>query len=48
MSEKGVSFEQASIELHLPATHCLLYGSQNGFRIIDDHMVKRVIEGELS
>jgi len=29
-------------------THCLLYGSQNGFRIIDDHMVKRVIEGELS
>lgn len=29
-------------------THCLMYGSQNGQRIIDDHMVKRVIEGELS
>ncbi|MEQ6390397.1 AAA family ATPase [Bacillaceae bacterium S4-13-58] len=29
-------------------THCLLYGSQNGHRIIDDHMVKRVIDGELS
>ena len=28
-------------------THCLLYGSQNGRRIIDDHMVKRVAEGEL-
>lgn len=29
-------------------THCLMYGSQNGHRIIDDRMVKRVIEGELS
>lgn len=29
-------------------THCLLYGAQNGHRIIDDHMVKRVIQGELS
>jgi general secretion pathway protein A len=29
-------------------THCLIYGSQNGHRIIDDRMVKRVIEGELS
>jgi len=29
-------------------THCLLYGAQNGQRIIDDHMVKRVIEVELS
>lgn len=29
-------------------THCLIYGSQNKHRIIDDHMVKRVIEGELS
>ena len=29
-------------------THCLLYGAQNGYRIIDDRMVKRVIEGELS
>lgn len=29
-------------------THCLLYGSQNKHRIIDDHMVKRVIQGELS
>ena len=28
-------------------THRLLYGSQNGRRIIDDHMVKRVAEGEL-
>ncbi len=30
------------------STHCLIYGAQNGHRIIDDHMVKRVIEGELS
>jgi len=29
-------------------THCLLYGSQNGRRIIDDHMVKLVIQGELA
>ncbi len=29
-------------------THCMMYGSQNGHRIIDDRMVKRVIEGELS
>lgn len=29
-------------------THCLMYGSQNGHRIIDDHMVTRVIQGELS
>jgi len=29
-------------------THCLLYGAQNGKRIIDDHMVKLVIQGELS
>jgi len=29
-------------------THCLLYGAQNHHRIIDDHMVKRVIQGELS
>jgi len=29
-------------------THCLMYGAQNGHRIIDDRMVKRVIEGELS
>ncbi|MED0675501.1 hypothetical protein ABEV55_02280 [Aneurinibacillus thermoaerophilus] len=29
-------------------THCLLYGAQNGHRIIDEHMVKRVVEGELS
>jgi general secretion pathway protein A len=28
-------------------THCLLFGAQNGRRIIDDHMVKRVIQGEL-
>ena len=30
------------------AMHCLIYGSQNGRRIIDDHMVKLVIEGELA
>jgi Type II secretory pathway, component ExeA (predicted ATPase) len=29
-------------------THCLMYGAQNKHRIIDDHMVKRVIVGELS
>jgi len=29
-------------------THSLLYGAQNGKRIIDDHMVKLVIQGELS
>ena len=29
-------------------THCLLYGAQNGRRIIDDHMVKLVIQGELA
>ncbi|MTI96916.1 MAG: AAA family ATPase, partial [Firmicutes bacterium] len=28
-------------------THCLLYGAQNGKRIIDDHMVKVVVQGEL-
>ena len=26
-------------------THCLLYGAQNGKRIIDDYMVKLVIQG---
>lgn len=29
-------------------THCLFYGAQNGKRIIDDHIVKRVIDGELT
>ena len=29
-------------------THCLIYGAQNGKRIVDDHMVKLVIQGELS
>ena len=29
-------------------THCLMYGAQNKHRIIDDHMVKRVIAGELA
>ena len=29
-------------------THCLMYGVENHYRIIDDHMVKRVIQGELS
>jgi general secretion pathway protein A len=28
-------------------THCMFYGAQNGRRIIDDHMVKLVIDGEL-
>lgn len=28
--------------------HCLLYGAQNNRKIIDDHMVKLVIQGELS
>lgn len=28
-------------------THCLIYGAQNGRRIIDDHIVKLVIQGEL-
>ncbi|WP_345840721.1 AAA family ATPase [Bacillus sp. P14.5] len=30
------------------ATHCLLFAAQNGSRIIDDRMVKKVIEGELA
>lgn len=29
-------------------THALIYGSQNKHRIIDDHMIKRVIQGELT
>ncbi|MNN62354.1 hypothetical protein D3C81_1776490 [compost metagenome] len=29
-------------------THVLIYGAQNKHRIVDDHMVKRVIQGELS
>jgi hypothetical protein len=29
-------------------THCLIYGAQNKRRIIDDHMGKRVVAGELS
>lgn len=29
-------------------THALIYEAQNKHRIIDDHMVKRVIQGELS
>lgn len=29
-------------------THCMIYGAQNGRRIIDDHMVKLVIQGELT
>ncbi len=28
-------------------TQCMIYGAQNGRRIIDDHMVKQVIQGEL-
>jgi hypothetical protein len=30
------------------ATHCLIYGAMNKHRILDDHLVKRVIAGELS
>jgi type II secretory pathway predicted ATPase ExeA len=29
-------------------SQCLFYGAQNGRRIIDDHMVKFVVQGELS
>ena len=29
-------------------THCLIYGAQNNRNIIDDHMVKVVIQGELA
>ena len=29
------------------ASHCLFYGAQNGKRIIDDHMVRTVVQGEL-
>lgn len=29
-------------------SHCLFYGAQNGRRIIDDHMVKLVVQGELA
>jgi len=29
-------------------THCLIYGAQNARRIIDDHMVRLVVNGELA
>jgi len=29
-------------------THCLIYGAQNSHRIIDDHMVGRIVEGEVA
>ncbi|WP_281257848.1 hypothetical protein [Chryseomicrobium excrementi] len=29
-------------------THCLLFAAWNGARIIDDRMIKKVIEGELA
>ena len=29
-------------------THCLIYGAQNNQHIIDDHMVRRVVEGEVA
>lgn len=29
-------------------SHCLFYGAQNGRTIIDDHMVKLVVQGELT
>ncbi len=28
--------------------HCLLYRAQNNRRIIDDHMVKLIVQGELT
>jgi type II secretory pathway predicted ATPase ExeA len=28
--------------------HCLIYGAQNSQRIIDDHMVGRIVEGEVA
>ncbi len=28
--------------------HCMIYGAQNGRRIVDDHMVKLVVQGELT
>ncbi|RAU98599.1 ExeA family protein [Paenibacillus sp. YN15] len=34
--------------LNQVATHSLMYGAQNKRRIVDDHMVKQVIAGELS
>ena len=30
------------------ATHCLIYGAQSQKPIIDDHMVKMVIDGEMA
>jgi len=30
------------------ATHCLIFGSGQGHRVIDDHMVRQVIDGELN
>jgi len=38
----------AARNINKVCTHCLIYGSQNERRIIDDHMVKLVIESELS
>jgi type II secretory pathway predicted ATPase ExeA len=29
-------------------THCLIYGAQNNHKIIDDHMVARIVEGEMA
>jgi len=29
------------------STQCMIYGAQNGRRIINDHMIKLVIQGEL-
>lgn len=34
--------------LNKACTHSLIYGSQIGKRIIDDHLVRAVIQGELS
>lgn len=38
----------ASRLINKVCTHVLIYGSQNKHRIIDDHMVKRVIQGEIA
>ena len=34
--------------INIVCTHSLLFGAQNSRRIIDDHMIKHVIQGELS
>ncbi|WP_347490052.1 AAA family ATPase [Desulfoscipio sp. XC116] len=40
-------FSGAARLVNKVCSHCMLYGAQNGRRIIDDRMVKLVIQGEL-